>query len=121
MTQLPDRSILHEQAVAASEQRFRALVTATSDIIYRMSPDWQVMWQLDGRGFLSDTSEPISDWVAKYIYPPDQEIVETTISEAIRDKKMFQLEHRVFQADGTLGWTFSRAVPIMDDNGEIIE
>jgi len=120
MTQT-SRSILNEQAVAASEQRFRALVTATSDIIYRMSPDWLVMWQLDGHGFLSDTSEPISDWLAKYIYPSDQERVETAFNEAIRDKKMFHLEHRVFQADGTLGWTLSRAVPILNDNGEIIE
>lgn len=120
MTQTP-RSILNEQAVAASEQRFRALVTATSDIIYRMSPDWLVMWQLDGRGFLSDTSEPISDWLAKYIYPSDQAMVETAFNEAIRNKKMFQLEHRVFQADGTLGWTLSRAVPILNDDGEIIE
>ena len=36
----------------ASEERFMALVTATSDVVYRLSPDWEVMYELDGRGFL---------------------------------------------------------------------
>jgi signal transduction histidine kinase len=34
---------------------------------------------------------------------------------------MFELEHRVRQVDGTLGWTHSRAIPILDAQGEIIE
>src|ERR1700761_4483481 len=38
-----------------SEARFRALVTATSDIVYRMSPNWIEMRTLDGRGILADT------------------------------------------------------------------
>ncbi len=104
-----------------SEARFRALVTATSDVVYRMSPDWTIMRALEGRGFLSDTGEPISSWLEKYIHPADQARVKAAIAEAIRDKKIFQLEHQVLRADGTLGWTFSRAVPIMDAGGEIIE
>jgi PAS domain-containing protein len=40
---------------------------------------------------------------------------------AIRDKAVFALEHRVRRPDGTLAWTLSRAVPILDDQGEIIE
>jgi PAS domain S-box-containing protein len=31
------------------------------------------------------------------------------------------LEHRVLRADRTPGWTFSRAVPILDEDGEILE
>ena len=43
------------------------------------------------------------------------------INEAIRTKSIFELEHRVRRADGSLGWTFSRAVPLLDANGEIVE
>ena len=43
------------------------------------------------------------------------------INEAIRTKSIYELEHRVRRADGSLGWTFSRAVPILDANGEISE
>ena len=43
------------------------------------------------------------------------------INEAIRTKSIFELEHRVLRVDGSLGWTFSRAVPLLDANGEIVE
>jgi PAS domain S-box-containing protein len=107
--------------LSESEERFRALVTATSDVIYRMNPDWSVMQQLESSGFLSEVGEPIADWMQKFIHPIDQETVKAAIDKAIREKSMFQLEHRVLRADGTLGWTFSRAVPILDDDGEITE
>jgi PAS domain S-box-containing protein len=33
----------------------------------------------------------------------------------------FELEHRVLRTDGSLGWTFSRAIPLENGNGEIAE
>jgi PAS domain S-box-containing protein len=121
MTKPSDKSIIHNQGLTASEERLRALVTATSDIIYSLSADWKVMRELDGRGFLTDTHEPTTNWQAKNIHPDHREKVTAAINEAIRDKKIFQLEHKVLRVDGTPGWTFSRAVPILDDQGEIIE
>lgn len=109
------------QLLEESEKRFRALVTATSDVIYRMSPDWTVLGELDGRGFLPDASEPVKDWINKYVHPNDHQLVRSTIKEAIRNKSIFQLEHQVLLADGTPGWTFSRAVPILNEQNEIIE
>ncbi len=43
------------------------------------------------------------------------------IDEAIRNKIIFELEHRVLRVDGSLGWTFSRAIPIRNADGEVIE
>jgi PAS domain S-box-containing protein len=116
-----DMHSLNEQSIAASEQRLRALVTATSDVIYSLSADWRVMRQLDGRGFLKDTYEPITNWQSRNVYTDDLGVVNAAIEEAIKNKKMFELEHRVWRADGTPGWTFSRAVPILNDKGDIIE
>lgn len=107
--------------IEESEKRFRALVTATSDVVYRMSPDWRIMRTLEGRGFLLDTAEPDSNWFSKYIHPNDQARVKQEIDKAIASKSNFELEHQVLQADGTLGWTFSRAVPILNDQNEIAE
>jgi PAS domain S-box-containing protein len=121
MTDYANRPTSNEHTVAASEARFRALVTATSDVIYSMSPDWRVMQKLDGRGFLKDANEPTIDWQSQNIHPEDIEKVNAVIEDAIQKKKIFQLEHRVLRADGTPGWTFSRAVPILDEHGEIIE
>lgn len=122
MTNLPDKSQSNEYTTADSDARLRALVRASSDIVYSMSADWKVMLILDGRGILSDTDDPLLDWMAKYI-PDDEEQkkVQATIDYAITEKKTFELEHRVLQADGSWGWTLSRAVPILDDDGKIIE
>jgi PAS domain S-box-containing protein len=105
----------------ASEERFRALVTASSDVVYQMSGDWSEMRHLEGREFISDTLEPSKTWLDKYIHPDDQAYVTQKIGEAIRSRSVFALEHRVIRSDGTLGWTFSRAVPMLNDAGEIIE
>jgi signal transduction histidine kinase len=57
----------------------------------------------------------------KYIYPDDQSTVRAAIEHAIRTRSTFQLEHRVIRVDGTLGWTFSRAIPLLDPHGAIAE
>jgi transcriptional regulator with GAF, ATPase, and Fis domain len=100
-----------------SEKRFRALVNASSYVVYRMSADWSEMWQLEGRSFISDTEAPRKDWIDVYIHPDDQATVKNAIRQAIEKKEIFELEHRVRRVDGTLGWTLSRAVPVLDDEG----
>jgi signal transduction histidine kinase len=130
----PDETVLHlavtadiserkqaEELLRQSEERFRALVNASSDVVYRMSPNWSELGQLDGRGFVADTGGPRSDWLNEYIHPDDQPLVLDAIREAVRTRNPFQLEHRVRRADGTLGWTYSRAVPLLNGNGEILE
>jgi signal transduction histidine kinase len=107
--------------VRESEERFRALVTATSDVIYRMSPDWTEMRALDGRGILVDTHSPSVAWIEKYILPEDRPQMLAEIQAAINTKRVFQMEHQVRRADGTVGWVFSRAVPLFSPLGEIIE
>jgi signal transduction histidine kinase/CheY-like chemotaxis protein len=108
-------------AIRASEARFRALTHASADVIYRMSPDWSELRQLDGRGFIPDTAGPSTFWLDQYIPPEDQPLVHAAILEAIRNKSVFELEHRVRRVDGSQGWTLSRAVPMFREDGEIEE
>ncbi len=110
-----------EEALRESEGRLRALISATADVVYRMSPDWKQMRQLEGRGFMQDTPDPRHFWLDDYIAPEDQELVHKTIEQAIRSKSTFDLEHRVRRIDGSFGWTLSRAVPMLDMHGEIYE
>lgn len=51
----------------------------------------------------------------------DMEMVSEKIGKAIAAKSMFELEHCVHRADGTLGWRFSRAAAILNGNGQIKE
>jgi signal transduction histidine kinase len=108
-------------ALREGEERFRALVMATSDVVYRMSPDWAEMRQLEGREFVTDMRQPSRAWLEKYIHPDDKQQVREVISEAVRNKTVFEREHRVLRADGTCGWTFSRAIPVLDPQGQILE
>ncbi len=110
-----------EQKLLDSEKRFRLLTTASSEVLYRMSPDWSEMRQLHSRGFLTNTERANPNWLQEYIYPEDQSHVTSCINEAIRTKSVFELEHRVRRLDGSVGWTFSRAIPLTDKTGEIVE
>ncbi len=56
-----------------------------------------------------------------YIPKDDQPHLKAAITEAIGKDRAFQLEHRVKQVDGSIGWVFSRAVPVRDENGNITE
>ncbi|WP_420146165.1 PAS domain-containing protein [Sphingobium sp.] len=86
-----------------------------------MSADSQEMRQLDGRGFLADTDAPSVRWIEAYISPEEQPVVQDVIAQAIATKSPFVLEHRVRQAEGSIGWTASRAVPTLGPVGEILE
>lgn len=108
-------------ALRESEERYRALVTASSDVFYRMNPDWSVVSHLDGRDFIADAQTPTTSWLQEYIHPDDQSQVMAVINEAIRTRTPFEMEHRVRLVDETWGWTFSRAVPQWDAQGEIQE
>ncbi len=109
-----------DQSIRASEERFRTLVSATSDVVYQMNADWTEMHLLQGREFIADTHEPSRSWLLKHIGPDDQQHMADAIDAAIRSKSVFELEHRVLRVDGTVGWTFSRAIPVLDGEGEIL-
>lgn len=104
-----------------SESRLRALISATSDAVYRASPDLQERRLIDGLELSADAEALSVRWIDKLIPEEARRAVLTEIDRAIGDKNAFELEHPFRRADGTTGWAMSRAVPLMDDQGAIIE
>ncbi|MFF7709261.1 ATP-binding protein [Pseudomonas sp. NPDC007930] len=113
--------VLTEQQRRASEARLSALVNATADVVYRMAPDWSTMIHLDGKGFISDNLAPSHDWLGTYVHAEDRALVNQAVARAIAERSLFELRHRVFRVDGSVGWTLSRAVPLFDEQGQISE
>ena len=111
-----------EEARHEMERNYRALAAASSEVAYRMSADWTTLLPLDGRQLVTSSDEPLTDWAFLDQNVPRDEHprVRQAISEAIARKSLYELEHRVLRPDGSIGWTFSRAVPILDENEEVI-
>ncbi|MBE7170114.1 MAG: PAS domain S-box protein [Williamsia sp.] len=109
-----------ETALRESEETFRSYVTASSDIIYRMSADWKTMYSMDGKNVLSHASNT-TNWMDDYIPNHEKERVQSAIDKAISAKTMFALEHEVINTDGSLSWVYSRAVPRLDRQGRIVD
>jgi PAS domain S-box-containing protein len=114
-------SMLAERALAESEKRFRALVAASADNVYRMSADFSELRQIEGRPFVALSASPNHNWLEEYVHPEDRQRVRDAIRGAIETKGTFEIEYRVFRADGTLGWAHSRAVPMLDADGQVTE
>ncbi|MBE9109232.1 PAS domain S-box protein [Nodosilinea sp. LEGE 07298] len=110
-----------ETALRKSEEELRLFINASSDIVYRMSADWQEMKPLDGKEFLVSTDSASKSWLDPYIPPVEQARVWAAIQHAIQTKSPFELEHQVLRQDGTVGWTFSRAIPVLNEQGDILE
>ena len=110
-----------EEAAYALDRQFRALVTASSDVVYSMDPDWQRMRSLHGGDFVVSSDAPSRSWLQTYIPAAEQARVQRAIDEAVRTSTVFELEHRVLRPDGSVGWTFSRAIPITDRTGRVVE
>lgn len=108
-----------EEALQKSEHGLTTLLKASSNAIYRMSPDWKTAYSITGQLFNPAENKPFDP--GEYIPKEDLPEVVKRIDHAIKNKGLFELEHRVFFPDGTIGWNHSRAVPILDRNGNVEE
>jgi PAS domain S-box-containing protein len=110
------------QSLLESERRFRAFVGATSDGVYRASPDWGQVYSVTAEAtHVENETLTLDTSMQRHIHSEDRARLSQAIAEAIRARAPFELEHRVLQADGRYSWILSRAVPLLDEHGNIIE
>ena len=114
---------LTEEAVRASEERFRQLADNVREVFWVVRPDWsqflyvnpayEEMW---GRTCESLYREPLSFLAG--IHPADRETMAAWIRRQRFDKPAFA-EHRITRPDGSIGWIWSRAFPVRNSSGEV--
>ncbi len=112
---------LAQIALIENQERLEAFVMSSSDAIYSMSANWDMMHRVEGRNFVKEDKKSNSNWLQDNIYPDDQLLVLEKVKQAILTKSIFELEHRVIRTDNSLGWTSSRAVPLFNKQGDITE
>lgn len=108
-----------EEALRTADARFRALVTASSDVLFQASADWSALTMLAGAGFLRPAGRSERDWLREYIPAADRPRVQQAIAEALGRRGIFDFEHRLIRDDGSEAWVVSRAVPLCDAAGNI--
>jgi len=109
-----------ELALRHSENRLHSLIEATSDLIFRMNPEGTLMEQLGGKSLLGDVSGE-SDWIEGFVAPADSANVRETVNAAVAAHQPIEIEHRYIRPDGSIGWLYSRAVPVFGEGRVITE
>ena len=112
---------LASEAVRTSEQRFATLLTAANDSAFRARPDWSELLMIQTGAFLADADGLPSNWLTQYLPKDQHPRMMAAIEEAIANKSLFELEHRVFCNDGSVGWSLTRAAPMLAADGSIRE
>ena len=79
--------IAARKKIEESEERFRSLMMATSDTVYKMSADWKVMYNLEGKDFLADTKDNNISWLEKYIPEEERPVVMKILQNAKKHRK----------------------------------
>ncbi|MBO9766681.1 MULTISPECIES: hybrid sensor histidine kinase/response regulator [Xanthomonas] len=111
---------LASEALQKSERRLDALVRASSQSIFSASAHWRELRQLVGDGVLSDAASATPDWQAM-VHPDDRARLAQALAQATAAKSGVDVEYRVLGADGQVGWTLMRAIPLLDEREQIAE
>jgi PAS domain S-box-containing protein len=106
-----------------SEQRYRSLLTATTQIIWTTNAKGEVIENMPGWGLITGQSaEEMKGWGwLSVIHPDDQELTSRLWNQALQTKSLYEIEHRLRMVDGSYRDFSVSAAPVLDDYGEIVE
>ena len=112
-----------EDALRASEERFRSMANTTPAII----------WMADGKGGITfhnnrwleytgfEPHETTDDWVRSVVHPDDLERLNAERERAIKEGSDIEIEVRYRSKAGDYRWFLTRATPVRGDDGKAKE
>ncbi|MBE9208249.1 PAS domain S-box protein [Nostoc sp. LEGE 06077] len=112
-----------ELALKLSEERFRKLIEATAQIIWYSQAEGEfVTHQPQWSEFTGQSFEELKGWGwLNAIHPEDQEHTIEIWTDALANRKLYELEHRLRRHDGEYRYMNVRAVPLLDADNSIRE
>jgi len=112
-----------EQRLRESEERFRSLVTATSTIVWTMTPEGRICE--DAPSWCAFTGQTPAEckangWVLA-MHPDDRDHALAVFTACMASHVVYEHEYRLRRANGQYCWTSAKAVPVFNDDGSIRE
>src|SRR5882724_4779967 len=88
---------------------------ATKETVYWSHEQFRIF------GFDPEKGSPSHQTVFPRIHPEDQRWVSQTLEVAIREKRDFELEHRIVLPDGTMKHSHAVGHPVLNESGDLVE
>ncbi len=113
---------LAEEALRASEQRWRCLTESLPQLVWSATPDvacdyFSTQWTQ----FTGIAEGDLLGWRwLEVLHPDDREPTRQAWTAATRGPGAYDVEYRVRRADGVYRWFKTRGVPIRDEAGRIV-
>jgi PAS domain S-box-containing protein len=112
-----------ELALQYSEERYRSLIEATTQIIWNTNAEGELfIEQPQWSAFTGQSFEEFKNWGwLNAIHPDDQPHTAAAWSDAIANQRFFECEHCLRRYDGEYRYMSVRGVPILHADGSIRE
>ena len=112
-----------EEALAASEERYRAIVEIQTELICRWLPDHTITYvnQACQRYFGISQDMIIGSKILATVHPDDVAHVRAMIASISKDQPTVTYEHRVINPQGELRWHHWTDHAIFDERGQVVE
>ncbi|MEG3842212.1 PAS domain S-box protein, partial [Microcoleus sp. herbarium14] len=112
-----------EIALQQSEAKYRCLTEATSQIIWDTNANGEVVNEQPGwSAFTGRTYDEIKGWGwLDDIHPDDKQDTARIWSDALTNRTLYQIEHRLRRHDGEYRYMSARGLPVLNADGSIRE
>lgn len=111
-----------ERDLHRTVERYKALIDASATIVWRAEPDGSLV---ESSGWEAYTGQPLGEYIGygwlSTVHPDDRERVTSTWHEIFASQAAGSFEFRALCRDGTYRWTLTRAVPLKDGTGQVLE
>jgi PAS domain S-box-containing protein len=111
-----------EEAVRASEHRFRLAVESIPGLVSIMNAKGEIE-VVNGQvlNYFGKTFEEVKSWgTTDAVHPDDLPRVLAEWKYAVETEQPYDIEHRLRRADGMYRWFHARGLPLRDDEGRIV-
>ncbi|MEG4573591.1 PAS domain S-box protein [Microcoleus sp. N3A4] len=110
-----------EKALQESEERYRCLIEATSQIVWDTKAAGEFVTEQTGwSAFTGQTYGELKGWGwLNAIHPDDRQHTAKIWSDAVANCTLYEVEHRLRRHDGEYRYMSARGVPVLNADGSV--